>query len=397
MSQPAEPPHPTKSQSRSKSGYKSGAHFRDGEADFPGGSSSSLSKMERKYRDKDRRSGYSGNFSSATGTKNEQASTIATAVPVREPSSKGMGLVMSSPVKMLNEELLFVDTFGDFLGDNPDFLVVGCVGLQWSGKSSVLSHLATSDCSSITRQTVFNISTTSHQMKGESSTIGLDAYISSERVIWLDCQPLLSAAVAERELASSYSKEAYKEPLSKMEASCCVGTTVEVESLQMLSFLYCICHVLLVVQDSLADPNLVRLLQTAEMLKPNMSTDESGGDHMPHLITLYNRGQPTDLVPEMMDKTLQFYRRAFAKSRLQIASRLVSNPAGNRSLGAQHTSHLAAFALHHDDINFVPLLDWSLQDEGGVSYDQIIPPLKRALLALPRTTFGPPALTEKTW
>ncbi len=55
-------------------------------------------------------------------------------------------------------------------------------------------------------------------------------------------------------------QDAYKESLAKP-SEVCVGTTVEVQSLQTLSFLYCVCHVLLVVQDSLADPNLVRLLQ----------------------------------------------------------------------------------------------------------------------------------------
>lgn len=52
---------------------------------------------------------------------------------------------MTSPVKLLGEELSFQDSLHDFLSDNPDFLVVGCVGLQWSGKSSILSHLAASE------------------------------------------------------------------------------------------------------------------------------------------------------------------------------------------------------------------------------------------------------------
>jgi hypothetical protein len=72
--------------------------------------------------------------------------------------------------------------------------------------SSFNSKFTIFSCGTITRQTVFNISTASYQLKGESSTIGLDAFISSERIIWLDCQPLLSAAVAERELSSIYSK-----------------------------------------------------------------------------------------------------------------------------------------------------------------------------------------------
>jgi hypothetical protein len=52
-------------------------------------------------------------------------------------------------------------------------------------------------------------------------------------------------------------RDVYKENLPKLESSC-VGTSMEVQSLQLLSFLYCICHILIVVQDSLGDPNLIR-------------------------------------------------------------------------------------------------------------------------------------------
>lgn len=67
----------------------------------------------------------------------------------RAPARKGVAPVPQAgptlePVKLLNEDLMFQDSLHDFLTDNPDFLVVGCVGQQWSGKSSILSHLAAS-------------------------------------------------------------------------------------------------------------------------------------------------------------------------------------------------------------------------------------------------------------
>ena len=109
-------------------------------------------------------------------------------------------------------------------------------------------------------------------MKASSASIGIDAFIekTDRRIIWLDCQPLLPAAVAETELASGNSKD-----FLASSASSCIGTLMEVQSLQLLSFLYCVCHVIVVVKDSLADPNMIRLLQTAEMLKPNVTADES--------------------------------------------------------------------------------------------------------------------------
>jgi hypothetical protein len=53
---------------------------------------------------------------------------------------------------------------------------------------------------------MFSIATSHLQMKGLTGTIGLDAYVTEDRVIWLDCQPLLSAAIAEREIVANYSK-----------------------------------------------------------------------------------------------------------------------------------------------------------------------------------------------
>lgn len=65
--------------------------------------------------------------------------------PARKDVENVVTVPMTVPVKLLSEELAFQDSLHDFLGDNPDFLVIGCVGLQWSGKSSVLSHLAASE------------------------------------------------------------------------------------------------------------------------------------------------------------------------------------------------------------------------------------------------------------
>jgi len=375
-------------------------------------SSSKMSRFdnEKKFKDRDRSkfSAHSRNRPSAADTSQptillkaratearslsptpnkSQLIEAATKEPFKVPGIKDAPgsihspIVMSSPVKLLNQELMFQDSLIENLSDNPDFLVVGCVGLQWSGKSTILSHLASSNCSRCVKQTVFNISSSALQMRGETGTIGLDAYITDDRTIWLDCQPLMSAAIAE--IAITHSKDSYKENMAKLDPLC-VGTSIEVQSLQLLSFLYCICHILIVVQDSLADPFLIRLLQTAEMLKPNLASDDSSLDHMPHLVTLYNRGQPSDLVPQMLEQTRTFYQLAFEKSRLHTSNSLVNN------------SHRFANFMK-GGVNFVPLLDWKETDDHWANYTEVIPQLKKVLLSLPRFTFGPSGLTEKSW
>ena len=53
--------------------------------------------------------------------------------------------------------------------------------------------------------------------------------------------------------------------------------------------------------------------------------------------------------------------------------------------------------LEKGDFHFVPLLDWKETDKHWANYTQVIPQLKKVLLSLPRYTFGPSGLTEKSW
>lgn len=117
------------------------------------------------------------------------------------------------------------------------------------------------------------------------------------------------------------------------------------------------------------------------MLKPNLASDDSVVDHMPHLVTIYNRAQPSDLVPEMLKQTYKFYKMAFKKSRLQISS-----------------DQFSGQELDDMNVNFEPLLEWKAAvDEQWTCYEEAIPLLKTKLLSLPRHTFGPSGLTEKSW
>jgi len=206
--------------------------------DGAGSSSSKMSRFEtdKKFKDRDRPkfSSHSRNRPSAADsnqptillkTRAAEARSLSPAPlkshtiepsVIREPKESfkvigskdgggnfGPSPVMSSPVKLLNGELSFQDSLIEHLSDNPDFLVVACVGLQWSGKSTILSHLASSNCSQCVKQTIFNIALSDSQMKGETGTVGLDAYVTEDRTIWLDCQPLMSAAIAEIAIAHS--------------------------------------------------------------------------------------------------------------------------------------------------------------------------------------------------
>lgn len=49
---------------------------------------------------------------------------------------------MTSSVKLINDQFQMLDSCLEFLTDQTDFIVIGCVGPQGAGKSTLMSHLA---------------------------------------------------------------------------------------------------------------------------------------------------------------------------------------------------------------------------------------------------------------
>ena len=47
---------------------------------------------------------------------------------------------------------------------------------------------------------------------------------------------------------------------------------IELQSLELACFVLAVCNVVIVTEDWFCDPNLLRLLQTSEMLLPNMNS-----------------------------------------------------------------------------------------------------------------------------
>ena len=50
---------------------------------------------------------------------------------------------------------------------------------------------------------------------------------------------------------------------------------IEMQSIELACFILSVCNVVLIAEDWFVDPNLFRLLQTAEMLMPNMSANST--------------------------------------------------------------------------------------------------------------------------
>eukprot|EP00124_Ichthyophonus_hoferi_P000588 Ihof_evm22s22 gene=Ihof_evmTU22s22 len=184
----------------------------------------------------------------------------------------------SRPVKLLTDKFLYVgSSITRMLHDTSDFLVVGVVGGQGAGKSYVLSLVAGLSGS----EGPFPVQTSEHQLKAEFLTSGVDMYVTTTGVILLDTQPVMSAAVLDKTM-----KEASAQATDGLGAEL----ALEIQAIQLMAFLLCVCHVVVVVQDYAQDTSLLRLLSISGTLKPSIPVDTEHSVDAP----------PTDYIPDIV-------------------------------------------------------------------------------------------------
>ncbi|XP_023329466.1 protein SMG9 [Eurytemora carolleeae] len=215
---------------------------------------------------------------------------------------------LTAPLKLVDEAHTFCDGIGDYLTENQDFTVIGVLGLQNTGKSTILNMLG--KCGS-KDEDIFRVQGFEHQMLGEHCTNGVDVYVNSRRYILLDCQPLLSSSIMDRSIQL---EKKFNAEFSTAE------NTIEVQSLQLIGFIFSVCHVVILVQDWFMDTSLIRLLQAAETLKPVTPTasgeDNQLSEYFPHLVLVQNKCELNDFEDDISDEMRDVYGMLFAKSRL---------------------------------------------------------------------------------
>eukprot|EP00466_Bigelowiella_natans_P019174 jgi/Bigna1/68089/fgenesh1_pg.5_\ len=217
-----------------------------------------------------------------TTTKTKTTPVAATAASLPSSSISSSATASSSapsrcikPVPLVSKRFAFQgEELERFLLKQSDFTVVGIVGLEGSGKSTLLSQFSSSPSASL-----FKSQSLEHHVSGcRHCTEGIQAYVTEERVVLLDTQPVLSASV----LAKMIEEDV------PCPASSSISTLFDFHALQQVVFLMCVCHVVLVCAtfDDERLP-LWRLLETAEMLKGTLSSSSSN-IFMPQTTTIRN-------------------------------------------------------------------------------------------------------------
>lgn len=178
--------------------------------------------------------------------------------------------------------------------------MIGVLGNQGTGKSSILNLLAQSKITNCLKRDVFEykepvptetsifadnnltsmkLSTESHLQpkyqqndiifkpqtiqqieNGHPGTSGVDFYITNNRVFLLDCQPIISTAVLDEIVNSDLKRSTIAGEFLPIE-NC-----AEIQSLQFATFILSVCHVVLLVQDWFFDSNFVRYVLIYQLM-----------------------------------------------------------------------------------------------------------------------------------
>ncbi|XP_011153344.1 protein SMG9 [Harpegnathos saltator] len=313
------------------------------------------------------RNGHKKDNDAAAATKSQETIRILSTYPE-----------MISCFKFMDENMQLCESAIEYLYDQQDFLVVGCLGTQSVGKSTIMSLLTHEDMPDI-----FPVQDLSHHESATNCTTGIDIFITKNRVIYLDTQPVLSISAFDNSTSSFDQKKTVSDFTN-------TETNLELQSLQFMAFMFSVCHVIIFVQDWCCDLNSVRLLQTAEMLKPSSTTtmDQDYVEYYPHLIFLHNKAEPQDFMPSSIERMKDFYKKTFSSSRLQTHSGI--------DMSQDSTENGLNLFLIPSNLNRNK--EASTEDIFfGESEKSLLDKLRRKIHGVTKNPMTPSVLTEKNW
>ncbi|RZF39892.1 hypothetical protein LSTR_LSTR010520 [Laodelphax striatellus] len=307
---------------------------------------------------------------------------------------------MKSSVKLLDDFLQFNDSGLKYLTEQTDFLVVGVLGMQGVGKSTLVSHLAGNSIDQ--KDTVFKVQTFEQQEKANHCTTGVDMYVTTNRLILLDSQPVLSGSVMDHANNRQHQmSDSVGQPIGRLGTDCTLDFTSDknssdVNSLQIAAFLLSVCHIVIVVQDWFFDPNLLRFLQSAEKSiksTPTTSQDEELVEYFPHVLFLHTHAEAADFSNPRLEMMQNIYNQTFARSKLQTQT----------GLSIANTGVFESLSFNEDNLNIYLLPD--LVDEqngdnhfkGHPGYEELMKKLRFQIHGATRSPLTHNTLTEKNW
>ncbi|CDH53769.1 protein smg9 [Lichtheimia corymbifera JMRC:FSU:9682] len=286
------------------------------------------------------------------------------------------------------------------LGDHPGHFVVGVVGKQGVGKSTVLSYLTHQPSNAFPIQSIESVAYSRHQ------TVGIDVFITPERTILLDTEPILSCSVLDEALRSTSMDGLHPE------------LWLERESLYNLVFMLSVCNVVLVVSEGMQlDVAMLRYLKRAELLKfslpdfpliPAATFGQAQPDmnYYPDIVFVCNKCRDWELQWQQYNDMQVLLGNIFADSSLKTSGLVsFSNvlPAFKLShRGPEQNLFLLPYDPNHEQPSTrdPPKDIWNVYDDGlcGVeSFQTLVSGLREQISAAPRRLGKKGQVSEKDW
>ncbi|XP_037934406.1 protein SMG9-like [Teleopsis dalmanni] len=209
------------------------------------------------------------------------------------------------------------------MSTNTDFLVIGVIGTQGVGKSTVMNFLANENPDYdyynkmfVEEGNIFPTKVKSNKYSGRCRTESTHMFITSDRMILIDSPPLM---------CNSYKKDMVSNELDDL---C-----------QIISFLS-VCHLVIVVQDNYLNINFLRLLQFAAEMKPKQENPPFLSDYFPNIMFFINRANRFDFAinqKKRVDNTLKLF---FKKSKMRVYLGQTSNQQHLKKSRASEADHI---------------------------------------------------------
>lgn len=212
-------------------------------------------------------------------------------------------LAMKEPVPLITSNYQINNlAFDHIMETNTAFFVVGVVGPQSVGKSTILNILGSKHAQSVNwvdfilspDGAIFKTRTSEQALSNAPVTEGIEMFITKDRTILLDCSPVLC--------------NQHKQEI----------TLSEIDDLKMIMFLLNVCHKLIVVEDG-TDLNLslIRLIQCAAKMKQDYDRD-AADSYSPNVIFVKNMCSNRDYLESRQDDINSMYKHLFKKNPLKI-------------------------------------------------------------------------------
>ncbi|KAG0229713.1 smg-9, nonsense mediated mRNA decay factor [Actinomortierella wolfii] len=201
--------------------------------------------------------GGGGMMRSNAGASTSTAGAVATA-----PGQSTVQTIVIPPamtgssVKFINETGKIMDSVEQWLSDHPGHFVVGVLGGQGVGKSTLLSTFA-GKSNAFHKQTRLMAASATHQ------TVGMDMYVTSERVILLDTEPLYSMSSVEAAVKNDRIPEGMP-----------IDIWMDRQALIMATFLFSVCNVVIIMAEECIDTETYRLLRRVDLFLKALSQQQ---------------------------------------------------------------------------------------------------------------------------